>query len=397
MAQEQDRSSFFHWDGKMDGENGQNIVRVPSHATGLVIPEGITHIPEGLFLVRRYDHVVQVLVLPESLNEIPPNAFEDWQGLVSVQFGSQGKNSQLQKISDYAFLSCYNLQSMTWPASLESIGNCAFYRCPSLQRVVFPHGSKLKKIESFAFKQCTSLQELDLSQATDLTTLESHSFSECSALRTVLWPPSLEVIEAYAFRFCTSLQTVVFPLGSKLKRIGRASFHMCTSLEEVDLSQANVLTQLEDRVFEGCKVLQTLCLPDCLQSIGAWAFDSCQALEHIQLPPSLVYVGHEAFCDCQGLVSVQLGSGRFLSRRNTGDFIFLRCKSLKLLELPSSEHWPVGLWPQLLCLLMSSTGVLHWWGIEEKTRHQCMFAFLKEHASDFPSPERTTKRGKPPS
>ena len=61
-----------------------------------------------------------------------------------------------------AFENCYNLESITVPNSLKSIGYAAFSRNFALKSFTFP--ASLQSIEGRTFQLCSNLTELDVSR-----------------------------------------------------------------------------------------------------------------------------------------------------------------------------------------------------------------------------------------
>ena len=98
------------------------------------------------------------------------------------------ENCHVKEICDNCFQQCEMLGSseieeLTLPESVETIGNNAFRDCTGLLRINL--SSNLKSIGVSAFENCKSLTSITL-------------------------PKSLKVIREYAFQECTGLQSVVF-------------------------------------------------------------------------------------------------------------------------------------------------------------------------------------------
>lgn len=95
---------------------------------------------------------------------------------------------------------------------------------------------------------------------------------------------------------------------------------------------ASGVTQIGSMAFYNCANLQSVSLPDTLQSIGSYAFKSCTALTALTLPSALQSIGNSAFENCEKLRSIRLPNGL----RSIGDFAFYRCSSLQTVLVPSS-------------------------------------------------------------
>ena len=87
----------------------------------------------------------------------------------------------MQTIEVSAFGTCQALQSISFPASVTTIGKRAFLNCRVLQNVSFSDG---------------------------LTTIGEGAFSNCVVLQSITLPASVTTIGEYAFAFCNALQQV---------------------------------------------------------------------------------------------------------------------------------------------------------------------------------------------
>lgn len=83
-------------------------------------------------------------------------------------------------------------------------------------------------------------------------------------------------------------------------------------------------------LFRGCDKLQTLTLPDSLDSIGMLAFMEC-AIKEIRIPKNVRYIGERAFYDCNNLETVELSE----SLQSIGSSAFNNCNRLKRIEIPA--------------------------------------------------------------
>lgn len=87
---------------------------------------------------------------------------------------------------------------ISFPPSLEKIGNSSFLECSDLSLIFFPINSKLKEICGLTFK--------------------------LAKIRSVSFPKSLGIIGDESFHYCRKLKTISFPEDSMLKSIGCRAF-----------------------------------------------------------------------------------------------------------------------------------------------------------------------------
>ena len=117
---------------------------------------------------------------------------------------SVGIQSGVKSIGKNA-LRITNLQSVSIPNTVTSIGDSAFYHCTLLEEVKIP-GS--------------------------VTTIMANAFCSCSSLEEIEIPKSVVSIKNRAFADCTSLKKAVFK-GAKPNSFGSGIFDGCTNLTEI--------------------------------------------------------------------------------------------------------------------------------------------------------------------
>ncbi len=151
-----------------------------------------------------------------------------------------------ERVGDYAFAFYDKLTAVTFPASLERIGNQAFWHS-SVTSVTIPEG---------------------------LTTIGYQAFGHCTNLSALVLPDSVTELIAMAFAHCTSLAEVT--LGAGPATVGDHAFFGCTALEAVHIREG--LTHIGIAAFSDCSRLRELSLPTTLQSIAYRAFSGCDSL-----------------------------------------------------------------------------------------------------------------------
>lgn len=207
--------------------------------TELVLSEGVTSIGEEAFCLCESLASVSV---PSTVTEIDLSAFSDCPALetFTVASGNKAYSSRdgfllsgdgkelfaclippegdtyaitvpdgVEIIGDSAFLYCESLASVTFPASLKTIGSYAFYGCTGLAgELTLPEG--VEAIGSDAFDGCSELTSVAFSSAASLKIIGNGAFYGCSGLTAVSLPASLTFIGGSAFDGCESLETVVY-------------------------------------------------------------------------------------------------------------------------------------------------------------------------------------------
>ncbi|MBQ7107327.1 MAG: leucine-rich repeat domain-containing protein [Clostridia bacterium] len=78
--------------------------------------------------------------------------------------------------------------------------------------------------------------------------------------------------------------------------------------------------------------IESITLPDTVQTIQDRAFMSCSNLHTVNLGKSVTVIGAEAFKNCKKLENIKLPYGL----QNIGTYAFFECKSLKEITIPKS-------------------------------------------------------------
>ena len=112
---------------------------------------------------------------------------------------------------NYTLLSfCNQIQSVTIPESVTSIGKSAFEHCSNLDSLII-NGVATSMIGAYAFASCTSLTSLSL--VGSFQTIGDSAFVNCG-MTSLTIDATITSIEKYAFssRFLTSLSFAFVPL-----------------------------------------------------------------------------------------------------------------------------------------------------------------------------------------
>ena len=262
--------------------NYYNNERENAKVTSVKIPNSVTSISEyafeGLTSVNEFD-------IPDNVTTIGINAFnntgwynnhkdgllylKDW--LVAYKKGEPLKNIVIKDgtahIVERLFSSDNDIEEITFPNSINKIGNELLFGCQSLKKVTF--GDGIKEIGAGAFHGCTSLEKLELGK-------------------------NVEVIGDYAFTYNNSLKDIIF--NAKVKSIGNGAFQGCASIEKLELGE-NVEI-IGERAFEGNESLQEITLNANLKSIGNRAFVYCNMVNKITAKkPIPASIGYETWGD----------------------------------------------------------------------------------------------------
>lgn len=115
--------------------------------------------------------------------------------------------------------------------------------------------------------------------------------------------------------------------------IDNSVFQDCKNLTSVTMP--DTITAIGDRAFNGCEALGSITLPAQLTELGQNVFENCTSLEEVKIPASLENIGANAFSGCVQLASVDFGEQSSLSTIDSS--AFKGCVKLQSITLPSTD------------------------------------------------------------
>ena len=264
-----------------------------NYISGVTIKDGTVGISEYAFMECS---VISTVSLPKSLQRICKGAFL----LCTYVFIDQFPQN-LTAIDDYAFYGCEaavlgyrSNNNLVFPDSLESIGRSAFY-VTGVQGITIP--GSCKTIGDYAFFGCPYLgkpitqENVDQDTGNVIPTTTNHP---------LVLEEGIEYIGSRAFYGCIGLEEVSIP--DSVTEMGIRTFYQCTALKRVELGAG--LTFIPDFAFYECGSLTDIVLPDNCTRIGKSAFYNCVSLETVKFGRKLAEIDQYAFRGCTALKQV---------------------------------------------------------------------------------------------
>ena len=230
-------------------------------------------------------------------------------------------------IGDSTFGYCENLKTISLPASITSIGRQAFINCTSLTNITLPNN--LKSIGSMIFTGCSSLKTIEIPKS--LKTISQEAFEGCESLEAITLPDTITRIEGFAFQNCYSLKSISLPKG--ISTIEYALFSECKNLKSISIPDG--VNCIESSAFSGCESLTDIVLPKGITIIDQNVFENCKSLENINIPTSVLEINWDAFSGCSSLTSISIPG----NVTDIGDRAFFNCSSLKSIDIPKSVSY----------------------------------------------------------
>ena len=261
---------------------------------------------------------IQSVTIPESVTSIGKSAFEHCSKLDSLTINGVATSM----IGAYAFASCTSLTSLSLVGSFQTIGDSAFVNCGMTSLTI---DATITSIEKYAF---SSRFLTSLSLTGNVQKIGDHAFDSCSSLNTVTFPKSPTSIGSYAFDSCTSLNSIEIP--GTVTEIGDCAFYHCSGLTSVKIDEGVQSTGAD--MFNDCGQLTTVTFPESLTTIADGSFASCSNLNHVKIPARVTCIGDSAFSNCTSLSEITLQDGV----KTIGANAFFSCQALTSITLPDS-------------------------------------------------------------
>lgn len=309
-----------------------------------------------------YGDISGEFVVPEGVEEIADNAFENQAGLTKISLPQT-----LKKIGAKAFLNCTALEEVTFAKdiALTTVGGNVFENCASLTAIELPLG--LTSVGTYMFKNCTSLADVTIPEG--YTALPNYTFYGCSALKSIKLPstmtaignysfyatglesielpanyqPSKASVDIYAFQNCANLKTAILPAGMAI--IPNQYFNGCTSLTTIKLIDAdgNIIgndneallpsaKEIGSGTFKNCAITK-LIFPETVEKFGSNTFEGC-AMTEVSIPGSITTFAASMFLNCTSLEKVVFDDS--LTDLSKATSMFKGCTALNDVTLPAS-------------------------------------------------------------
>lgn len=204
----------------------------------------------------------------------------------------------MTSIGNVAFGYAHNLREINLPASLRNLGEYAFIDCYRLnmERLVIPEG--VVTINEGCFESCTGLNG-EIVLPSTLKNIAPLVFNMCRATKMDL-PEHLETVGYSAFAGLRIKEACV-PYGCKF--YGELPYSCCFDLETLRLPEG--MDSIPKNFAQHCVVLKEVNIPSTVKKIGRDAFYSCSSLEQLNLPAGLQSIGAGAFQYLNNLKSVR--------------------------------------------------------------------------------------------
>ena len=131
-----------------------------------------------------------------------------------------------------------------------------------------------------------------------------------------------------AFYSNSYINTIIIPEG--IETIGMWSFYGCTSLSSITMP--STLKKIERSAFLDCTSLETVDFSSSITTIVDYAFQGCTSLNSVTIPGTVTNIGKSIFSGCTNLTNVILKDGFTV----ISEKMFYNCNSLSNVVVPDS-------------------------------------------------------------
>ncbi|MDO4475809.1 MAG: leucine-rich repeat protein [Lachnospiraceae bacterium] len=190
-------------------------------------------------------------------------------------------------------------------------------------------------LEQTPWASYIGIQKVDLTQAKNLKHVGAWAFAGLSEVTAVTFPAKTTVdysIGSKAFYKCSKLQKVVLPAKDKtggLAKIENSVFQDCKALTSVTLP--DTVTSIGDSAFKNCSKLTTVKLPAGLTDLKERAFEN-SGLTAIVIPEKVTAISASLFKNCAALKTVAFGKKETV----IGAEAFYGCSALTAMTIPDT-------------------------------------------------------------
>lgn len=324
---------------------GDILVKYRGRQKEVIIPDGIREIGRDAFSYNRY---IRRVVIPEGVRVIAGSAFSGDENLEEMVL-PEG----LEEIGSFAFAHCKSLAEIRIPDSVQTIGRYAFSDCSGLRNVIIPNAEISMAGDSF--QGCSALANVegfvivggmlagyygsggDVEIPWGVNRIGDACFSYCQNLTSVLFPETVRTIGNLAFYGCRNLTLVCLAEG--LETLGHNPFLNCEKLSKIRIPQS--VKPSRNVYFHGCHALADA---DGFVIVNHVLHDYVGAQEELFIPNDVRVIANGALQGKNNLQTVWIPD----SVETLGGNVFWSCRGLRRLHIPQSVTNLEDVWENLL-------------------------------------------------
>lgn len=253
----------------------------------LVIQQNISG---GSYAWDTYDSQIRSIVIKPGVTQIGNSAFDGATNLEYLSIPDSvtdiGNNAFGVTMKDYLDRTLASIG----PGDYAGSGNGTVYKCD--ESIYTYYGGRISGLQQDA-SGAKILVLPNRTGSTEITGISANAFYQNTNITAVYSLPgsSNTSINSHCFEDCTALETVVLP--DSMETIASYGFKGCTSLTGMELP--DTMRTLGSFSFYGCTALASMGFNEGLTKIGGSAFRDCSAISSAMLPSTLQTIEASAF------------------------------------------------------------------------------------------------------
>lgn len=177
--------------------------------------------------------------------------------------------------------------------------------------------------------QMTALKAIDMTDVTFVESDATYTYNEYYGYEASL---KYGVIPKAMFGGLDNFVEIKLP--KEVTQLEGSTFSGCSSLQTIELPE-NLETfgsGSGNYPFSGCSSLISIVIPEKIEVIPYNCFCYCSSLKSVTLPQNLLGIEGDAFCQCSALSSIELPD----KLTSIGTHAFFKCESLENITIPAS-------------------------------------------------------------
>lgn len=201
----------------------------------------------------------------------------------------QSYNGEEYAVGEGVFAGNADIESISIPAAVTSIGNEAFNGCTSLAELCIEDGEKTLTLGYNAYNETEDGKGL---------------FADCP-LQTLYLGRNLEYSEEQCHGYSPLMNKETLTnvtIGEYVTHIN--SNLLCYSTNLTHLTIPGNVTSIGNHAFGACYKLTDLTIGEGVETLGNDAFNSCTSLVNVTIPASVTSIGDAAFIYCLKLADI---------------------------------------------------------------------------------------------
>ena len=182
------------------------------------------------------------------------------------------------------------------------------------QEITFVQNTEVISLNKISCPKCGA--SISIEEGQDFVTCQFCRYQS----KVTMESPDFAIDRGVLLKYSGKNREVEVPFG--VRAIGILAFHQQNTLTKIVLPEG--VDELQGS-FYNCSSLETIILPDSLETIPPSTFTNCVSLETVVLPRNLRFLGELAFYKCISLVAIVIPPKvKFFDAT-----VFMDCKSLE--------------------------------------------------------------------